>query len=110
MPSQSDCCCCSFARLPRRPGASRETFLTLLVFAECPGASHLPCSTDQAMARCRRTEMRGDWVGTPRRANPTADTHVASAQRHGPIRIWVLVEGGKGSRKRAADICQTCRV
>jgi hypothetical protein len=53
--------------------------------------------------------MCGDWVGTPRRANPTADTHVEPAQRHA-IFSWAWAEGDATSPIGTADPWHTCRV
>jgi hypothetical protein len=83
--------------------ASRETFLTLLVFAECPAAPQLPFCRSKSDGKCRRTEMCGDWVGTPRRAIPTADANDEPARRHGPIVICEAVEG-EDSQKPSADV------
>jgi hypothetical protein len=53
--------------------------------------------------------MCGDWVGTPRRAIPTADARGQPAQRHGPIFLWAALAGAS-SGERSADLWQTCRV
>jgi hypothetical protein len=53
--------------------------------------------------------MRGDRVGAPRRAIPTADTHVEPAQRPRPI-FLAPAEDNEASRKRTADPWHICRV
>ena len=53
--------------------------------------------------------MRGDRIGEPRRAIPTADTHVETAQHTRPI-FWAPAEDDGASRKRTADPWHICRV
>jgi hypothetical protein len=54
--------------------------------------------------------MRGDRVGAPRRAIPTADTHVEPAQRACPIFLWAPAEDDEASPICIADAWRTCRV
>ena len=54
--------------------------------------------------------MCGDWVGTPRRANPTADTHAEPPQRRGASFLWVGAEGDQASRIGSTDPWQLDQV
>jgi hypothetical protein len=53
--------------------------------------------------------MRGDRIGAPRRAIPTADTHVEPAQHTRPIFV-APAEDDEALRKRSADPWHICRV
>jgi hypothetical protein len=51
--------------------------------------------------------MRGDWVGTPRRAIPTADTHVNPGQGPNPISLPGWAEDEALWRVCSADFGRT---
>lgn len=53
--------------------------------------------------------MRGDRIGAPRRAIPTADTHVEPAQHARPS-FLAPAEDDEAPRKCAADPWHICRV
>ena len=54
--------------------------------------------------------MRGDWVGTPRRANPTADTHAEPAQLPCAIFVWAWAEDHQASWIGSTDPWQLGQV